>query len=119
MQVQADVDIVREMAPSVFWPAPKVQSAIVRIVVDPARRAAVPDLAYFHQFTKAIFLHRRKFLRANLVSALKGTLDKDDVDRIIGEMGFAEDVRTEQLDVPTLLKLTELVRQQAPQWTMG
>ncbi len=119
VQVQAEATIVREMAPSVFWPAPKVQSAIVKIVVDPARRAAVPDLRYFHQFTKAIFLHRRKFLRANLVSALKGVLDKPEIDEIIAEMEFAEDARTEQIDVPTLLRLTELVRARAPEWSLS
>jgi 16S rRNA (adenine1518-N6/adenine1519-N6)-dimethyltransferase len=119
IQVQADAEIVRQMAPTVFWPEPKVQSAIIRITVDPLRRAAVPDLTYFHQFTKAIFLHRRKFLRANLVSALKGTMEKPEIDEIIAEMGFADDARTEQLDVPTLLRLTELVRQRAPEWTMS
>jgi 16S rRNA (adenine1518-N6/adenine1519-N6)-dimethyltransferase len=119
VQAQADAEIVREMAPSVFWPVPKVQSAILRIVIDPERRAEVPDLRYFHQFTKAIFLHRRKFLRANLVSALKGTMEKPEIDEIIAEMGFADDARTEQLDVATLLRLTELVRARAPEWTMS
>jgi 16S rRNA (adenine1518-N6/adenine1519-N6)-dimethyltransferase len=119
MQVQASVEIVRVMPPSVFWPAPKVNSAIVRVVVDPARRAAVPDLKYFHDFTKAIFLHRRKFLRANLVSALKGRLDKPEIDEILATMELADDARTEQLDVPTLLRLTELVREQAPDWSLA
>jgi 16S rRNA (adenine1518-N6/adenine1519-N6)-dimethyltransferase len=119
IQVQADAEIVREMAPSVFWPAPKVQSAILRITVDHQRRAAVPDLTFFHHFTKAIFLHRRKFLRANLVSALKGDLEKPEVDEIVAEMGFADDARTEQLDVPTLLRLCELVRRRVPEWTMS
>jgi 16S rRNA (adenine1518-N6/adenine1519-N6)-dimethyltransferase len=119
MQVQADVEIVRVMPPSVFWPAPKVNSAIVRVVVDPARRSAVPDLRFFHDFVKAIFLHRRKFLRANLVSALKGRLGKDEIDRIIAQMELADDARTEQLDVPTLLRLTELVRAQAPGWRLA
>lgn len=118
-QCQADVEIVRVMPPSVFWPEPKVDSAIVKVVIDPARRAAVPDLSYFHQFTKAIFLHRRKFLRANVVAAMKGTLDKAQVDEVMAEMGFAEDARTEQLDVATLLKLTELFRRRAPDWTMS
>lgn len=118
MQAQANVEIVRVMPPSVFWPAPKVNSAIVRIVVDPARRAAVPDLKFFHDFNKAIFLHRRKFLRANLVSALKGQLDKPEIDEILAEMQLADDARTEQLDVPTLLRLTELVRGQAPEWSL-
>ena len=119
MQCQAAVEIVREMAPSVFWPEPKVQSAIVRITVDPERRAAVPDLRFFHQFTKAIFLHRRKFLRANMVAALKGSLEKPEVDEVLAEMELAPDARTEQLDVPTLLRLAELVRQRAPAWTMS
>ncbi len=119
MQCQADVEIVRIMAPSVFWPSPKVDSAIVRIVVDPERRAAIPDLRYFHQFTKAIFIHRRKFLRANVVSALKGVLEKPEVDEVLAEMGFADDTRTEQLDVPTLLRLTELIRARAPQWSLS
>jgi len=119
MQVQSEVEIVRVMPPSVFWPAPKVNSAIVRIVVDPLRRAAVPDLRFFHAFTKAIFLHRRKFLRANLVSALKGRLDKPEIDDILAKMELAHDARTEQLDVPTLMRLTELVRSQAPEWSLA
>jgi 16S rRNA (adenine1518-N6/adenine1519-N6)-dimethyltransferase len=119
IQCQADAEIVRIMAPSVFWPQPKVESAIIRIVADPERRASVPDLKYFHEFTKAIFIHRRKFLRANVVAALKGVLDKAEVDEILAEMDLSDDVRTEQLDVPTLLRLTELVRAKAPEWTLA
>jgi 16S rRNA (adenine1518-N6/adenine1519-N6)-dimethyltransferase len=119
MQCQADPEIVRVMAPSVFWPEPKVDSAIVRIVVNPEKRAAIPDLTYFHEFTKAIFIHRRKFLRANIVAAMKGVLDKPEVDEVLAEMQLADDVRTEQLDVPTLLRLTELIRARAPEWSLG
>jgi 16S rRNA (adenine1518-N6/adenine1519-N6)-dimethyltransferase len=118
MQCQATTEIVRIMPPSVFWPTPKVDSAIVRITVDQDRRAAIPDLRYFHQFVKAIFLHRRKYLRANVVSAMKLRLSKDEVDEILAQMQFSPDVRTEQLDVPTLLRLTELVRAKAPDWTL-
>lgn len=118
MQSQADTEIVRIMPPSVFWPAPKVESAIVRIVVDPERRAAMPDPKFFHQFVKAIFIHRRKFLRANLVAALKRHLSKPEVDEILEKMDLRPDARTEQLDVATLQKLTELVRARAPDWTL-
>ena len=118
MQCQADTEIVRGMSPKVFWPAPKVDSAIIRTVINPQRRAAVPDLHYFHQFTKAIFLHRRKFLRANVGAAMKRHLSKQEVDTILEKMDLRPDARTEQLDVPTLLKLTELVRGQAPDWKL-
>ncbi len=118
MQCQADTEIVRIMPPSVFWPPPKVESAIVRIVVNKDRRSQVPDLRYFHQFVKAIFIHRRKFLRANVVAAMKQHLTKEEVDAVLAEMEFAPDTRTEQLDVDTLLRLTELVRVRAPDWTL-
>ena len=118
MQSQATTEIVRVMPPKVFWPAPKVTSAIVRITIDPQRRAAIPDLRYFHQFTKAIFLHRRKYLRANVVSALKQHADKERVDALLAEMAFTPDTRTEQLDIATLLAFTERVRSIAPEWSL-
>jgi 16S rRNA (adenine1518-N6/adenine1519-N6)-dimethyltransferase len=118
MQSQCTVELVRVLPPTVFWPTPKVTSAILRIVVDPKRRAAIPDLRYFHQLTKALFLHRRKFLRANVTSAMKRHLTKEQVDGLLSDMGFAADARTEQLDVPTLLAFTERVRAAAPDWTL-
>ena len=91
MQSQASAEIVRVMAPKVFWPAPKVNSAIIRIDVEPERRAQIPDLRYFHQFVKSLFLHRRKFLRANVVSALKRHAEKPQIDELLDGMGFAPD----------------------------
>jgi len=118
VQCQADAEIVRIMPPSVFWPPPKVDSAIVRIVVDAKRRSEIPDLRYFHQFVKAIFIHRRKFLRANVVAAMKKHLSKVEVDEVLETLDFKPDTRTEQLDVLTLLRLTELIRAKAPDWTL-
>ncbi|MCA9240869.1 MAG: ribosomal RNA small subunit methyltransferase A, partial [Planctomycetales bacterium] len=118
MQSQCSAEVVREMSPKVFWPAPKVTSAIIRVTVAPDRRAAIPDLRYFHQFVKALFLHRRKFLRANVVSAMKRHLSKDQVDALMDQMGFGADARTEQIDIPTLLRFTELVRGLAPDWSL-
>ena len=118
MQSQCDCEIVRIMPPSVFWPRPKVDSAIIRIVVNPEKRAAIPDLTYFHQFVRAIFLHRRKFLRANVTSAMKKHLSKEQVDAVLEEMQFGPDTRTEQLDVATLLAFTEKIRAVAPDWSL-
>jgi 16S rRNA (adenine1518-N6/adenine1519-N6)-dimethyltransferase len=118
IQSQCTAEVVRVLPPSVFWPVPKVTSAVLRLTVDPDRRAAISDLGYFHQITKALFLHRRKFLRANLLAAMKRHLDKEQVDAILDEMGFAHDTRTEQLDVPTLIKLADRVRAAAPDWRL-
>ena len=106
------------MPPSVFWPSPKVESAILKITVDPERRSQIADLGFFHQIVKALFLHRRKFLRANVVAAMKRHLDKPAVDALLDDMGFAADARTEQLDVPTLIRLADKIRAIAPDWTL-
>jgi 16S rRNA (adenine1518-N6/adenine1519-N6)-dimethyltransferase len=118
IQSQCSVEIVRVLPPSVFWPAPKVSSAILRIIVDPEKRRQIADLQHFHRITKALFLHRRKFLRANIVSAMKQHLSKEQVDSLIGRLGFAADTRTEQLDVATLIKLADHIRELAPDWKL-
>lgn len=118
IQCQADARIVRVLSPMVFWPRPKVESAIVRIDLDEARREAIPDRRYFHQFVKAIFLHRRKFLRANLASAMKRHLSKTEVDEILEDLQLTGTVRTEELSVPTLLALCERTRRMAPDWRL-
>jgi 16S rRNA (adenine1518-N6/adenine1519-N6)-dimethyltransferase len=118
IQSQCTAQIVRMLPPSVFWPAPKVSSAILRIVVDPERRLQINDLHYFHQITKALFLHRRKFLRANMLAALKRHLNKEQVDALLDDLGFAPDTRTEQLDVRALIKLAEKIHTVAPDWKL-
>lgn len=118
MQSQCDCEIVRVMAPSVFWPRPKVDSAIVRIVVNQEKRDAIPDRTYLHQFVKSLFIHRRKFLRANVVAAMKRYLSKEQVDSVLNEMGFGADTRTEQIDAPTLIAFTEKIRALAPDWKL-
>ncbi|HEX4416076.1 MAG TPA: 16S rRNA (adenine(1518)-N(6)/adenine(1519)-N(6))-dimethyltransferase RsmA [Lacipirellulaceae bacterium] len=118
IQSQCTAEIVRLMPPSVFWPAPKVTSAVLRIVVDPQRRARIADLNFFHQIIKALFLHRRKFLRANVVAAMKNHLDKPAVDQLLDECGFAPETRTEELDVDTLIGLAERIRSVAPDWKL-
>lgn len=110
VQCQCTAEIARVMAPSVFWPRPKVESAIVHIVVDPERRAAIPDLEYFHQFVRKLFLHRRKFLRGVLVANFKDQLSKSQIDELLAGLGFGESARAEELPYPDMLRLCEAIR---------
>src|SRR5438132_782691 len=63
VQALADVEVVRVLPPSVFWPRPKVASAVVRITPRPEKRPAIGDLPWFHAVVRRLFLHRRKNLR--------------------------------------------------------
>ena len=110
VQSVAFTAILRELPPSVFWPRPKVTSAIVQIVSDPQKRAMITDLGFFHRFVRTIFLHRRKFLRGSLLSAHKHELDKPDVDAIMRALEFGTDSRAEQLSIEQLYQLSVAVK---------
>ncbi len=110
MQSQCRVEIVRTMPPTVFWPRPKVTSAIIRVTLDDALRSRIPDRNFFHSFVRSMFFHRRKFLRSELLSAFKKQLAKPEVDAVMAELGLAPTARSEELDVETVLRLCETVR---------
>jgi 16S rRNA (adenine1518-N6/adenine1519-N6)-dimethyltransferase len=107
VQGQCTAEIVRIMSPTVFWPRPKVDSAILQITLQPERRAAIFDLDYFHRFARTMFMHRRKFLRSSLVASFKQALSKPEVDAILQELGFGESSRAEELSVEQILRLAE------------
>ncbi len=107
---QCRAEIVRTMPPSVFWPRPKVSSAIVRVMLDEALRGRIPDRQFFHTFVRSMFFHRRKLLRSELLSAFKKRLGKPEVDAILADAGLNKTVRAETLDVDAMLRLCEKVR---------
>ncbi|MBA2115106.1 16S rRNA (adenine(1518)-N(6)/adenine(1519)-N(6))-dimethyltransferase RsmA [Bremerella alba] len=111
IQSQCRCELVRIMPPGVFWPAPKVHSAILQIEVEPERRAAIPDLEYFHEFNRSLFFHRRKFLRSVLQSTYKGKLDKAEVDQVMEQGGLNPSARAENFTVDEILAMCELFRQ--------
>ena len=114
IQAQADAEIVRVMSPKVFWPRPKVHSAIVAIRPNEEKRPRIPNLEYFHWFTRAMFFHRRKFMRSVILSAFKKRLDKPTVDEVMSEMSLGADARSEQLGVEEMIQLGELLRARLP-----
>ncbi len=110
MQCQCQIELVRVMPPSVFWPSPKVHSAIIHIDVDQSLRDRIPDLRYFHRFVRAMFFHRRKFLRSVVLSAFKRRLSKPQVDEVMAELQLGPTSRAEELDVETMLRLCDGLR---------
>lgn len=105
VQSLAEVELVRRLAPSVFWPRPKVSSAIVWIRPDPARRAHVGDVTRFRGFLRELYVHRRKNLRGALAGRPSGRIPKEEVDRKLAELGLAGTIRAEALDLEQHLRL--------------
>ena len=111
VQALADAEIVRFLAPTVFWPRPKVESAIIRITPNPEKRAAIPDLPWFHGVVRRVFTLRRKNLRRVLYSLWRPLWrDKGEVDAFLGTIDLTGDVRAEALNVIEFIDLAEALR---------
>lgn len=103
-------EVVRVLQPNVFWPRPKVQSAIIRLDTVPQWRDRFADIDYFHTTLRSLFFHRRKFLRSVVISAMKGRLSKADIDEVLTQHGYRETARAEELTVEQLQELAESLR---------
>src|SRR5262249_59288463 len=88
VQSVADVEILRRLPPSVFWPRPQVASAFVLVKPNAAKRAHVGDVARFRSFLRDLYVHRRKNLRGALAGAPSGRRSKEDVDRRLATLGI-------------------------------
>jgi 16S rRNA (adenine1518-N6/adenine1519-N6)-dimethyltransferase len=110
VQSQCRVEILRLLPPEVFWPRPKVFAAIIQITLDSALRGRIADRGFFHGFVRAMFLHRRKFLRSELLGALKNRLGKPEVDVILAQTQIEGNARAEQLGVDKVLALCRAVQ---------
>lgn len=111
LQALADVEIARVLPPSVFWPRPKVDSAVVVIRPDPARREAVGDLAWFHRIVREVFLYRRKALRVVLAKLAPEGVGKPQVDALLESLSIPGSIRAEALSVPQWIALAAALQQ--------
>ena len=110
VQAQCRVEILRILPPDAFWPRPKVSSAFIQITLDESLRRRIPDRPFFHEFVRAMFCHRRKFLRSELLSVVKGRLGKPEVDALLAQLNLDGTARAESLEVDAMLALCEAVR---------
>ena len=101
LQYRFVMDWLIDVPPESFEPAPKVDSAVVRLIPRPAAELTVRDEARFAAIVQAAFGQRRKMLRNNL----KGLLD----DTGFAELGISPTARAEELSVADYIRIANLV----------
>lgn len=69
VQAHARARVLRDVPPTVFWPRPKVTSAILRLDPEPARLEPIANYTTFAAVVRAAFRHRRKTLLNSLVAS--------------------------------------------------
>lgn len=107
VQSLADVELIRRLSPKVFWPRPLVDSAIVCIRPNAAKRRHVGDPSRFRVFLRNLYVHRRKNLRGALASLPNRAHSKSEVDATLAELGLDGSLRAEVLDIEQHLRLCQ------------
>ncbi|HSD16950.1 MAG TPA: 16S rRNA (adenine(1518)-N(6)/adenine(1519)-N(6))-dimethyltransferase RsmA [Thermomonas sp.] len=101
LQAYCTVTPLFVVPPGAFRPAPKVDSAVVRLVPKPAEAIRVADRGMFASVVRAAFGQRRKTLR----NALNAVADV----AAIEAAGLRADARAEQVDVAGFVDLANLL----------
>jgi len=101
-----DVEVVRKVPRTVFFPPPEVNSALIRLRKLPRPRIAVRE-DWFEWTLATLFAARRKTLR----SALATRVPVANVDRLLAEAGLDPKVRGETLPIEALDQLATAVGQ--------
>ncbi len=103
-QFWADVEIFRLVGRKSFYPAPKVNSALVKLDVFDKPRLELSDYGHFRKTVKAAFAQRRKNIKNCL---LQGGFSREKISKSLTALGIDENTRGEKLSIETFGKLSE------------
>ncbi|MBV9233574.1 MAG: ribosomal RNA small subunit methyltransferase A [Candidatus Eremiobacteraeota bacterium] len=110
VQYWTNVERAMRLSARSFFPAPKVQSTVVRLT----RRSAPPvqpgDEALFWKVVRGVFAYRRK----TLVNALHLSLgfERTDVVRALAQSNLSPEIRGERLDIGDFARLADALAAQ-------
>lgn len=103
-QFNADVELIQKVGRKSFYPAPKVDSALVRIKINKTPKVKVEDYHFLRKVIKACFATRRKNLKNSLLNA---GFSKDAVLKTLSALNYSENTRGETLSIEKLAELSE------------
>lgn len=106
-QFWADVEIKELVGRRSFYPAPKVNSALVKLTVRENPKLELSDYTHFRKTIKAAFSQRRKNIKNCLLS---GGFSKENIQRAMQELGLDENTRGEKLSIEDFGSLSEALK---------
>lgn len=102
-QFYADAEIIKKVPARSFYPAPKVDSALVKLKVRKEPLIQLDDYKFFKKVIKACFATRRKNLKNSL---LNGGFAKEVVSKTLTKLNLPENTRGETLSIQQLADLS-------------
>ncbi len=103
-QFWAEVEIMRSVGRKCFYPAPKVNSAIVKLTVRKEPKLVLSNYSHLKRTIKAGFAQRRKTLKNCL---LNGGFLREAIVYAFNKLNIDENIRGEKLSIETFGQLSE------------
>jgi 16S rRNA (adenine1518-N6/adenine1519-N6)-dimethyltransferase len=103
----AEATLIATLSPENFYPAPKVDSALLKLTMREKPKVAVEDEELFFKVVRTAFRTRRKMLKNALV---RGRFAPDEVlTTAFEELGIAPERRAETLDITEFAALANFL----------
>lgn len=106
-QFWADVEIKELVGRRSFYPAPKVNSALVKLTVREKPKLELSDYTHFRTTIKAAFSQRRKNIKNCLLS---GGFSKENIQQAMQTLALDENTRGEKLSIEDFGRLSEALK---------
>lgn len=105
----ADTEIIDIVPAASFIPAPKVDSAVIRLKMLKEKRVSPKSERAFFKTVRAAFGQRRKKLVNSLANSRSFQKSKDEIGSIVNKMGLDDNIRAEQLSIEQFSRLSDLL----------
>lgn len=109
VQYYAKPEIITEVPPSCFMPQPKVGSAVIRLTRHEKPVVDVKSEKLLFQVIRASFNQRRKTLANGLHNFGAFSLEKEELQECIEELGMPVNIRGEMLSLEQFARLSNLI----------
>ena len=106
-QFWADVEIKELVGRRSFYPAPKVNSALVKLTVREKPKLELSDYTHFRKTIKAAFSQRRKNIKNCLLS---GGFSKENIQQAMQTLALDENTRGEKLSIEDFGRLSDALK---------
>ncbi len=108
VQFWADPEIILKLKPSEFGPAPKVDSAIIKLSTKTLATSELETEKYY-ELIHIIFKQPRKTLINNLKEGLD--IPKNELEKALKSLGLPVNCRPKNLTIKKILELIKLINQ--------
>lgn len=106
-QFWSDVEFIKKVGARSFFPAPKVESAIVKLTVKKEPLLTLTNYDFFKKVVKGCFATRRKNIKNSLINV---GFAKNAVEKTLDELNIDESLRGETLSIKQMGELSEKLK---------